>query len=47
MKKYLIKDNYTFLKFDDSKEMYDYLYDLLKEGYEIIDSFNLSIELKK
>ena len=47
MKKYLIKDNYIFLKFDDSKEMYDYLYDLLKEDYVINDSFNLSIELKK
>ena len=47
MKKYKIKDNYTFLKFDESKEMYDYLYDLLNEGYEINDSFNLSVELKK
>ncbi len=47
MKNYKIKDNYTFFKFDESKEMYDYLYDLLNNGYEISDSFNLSIELKK
>lgn len=47
MKNYKIKNDYTFLKFSDSKEMYDYLYELLKKGYEISDSFNLSVELKK
>ncbi len=47
MKEYIIKDNYKFYQFEDSKDMYDKLYDLLKEGYLISDSFNLSIELKK
>ncbi len=47
MRSYSIKDNYTFFKYDNSKEMYDNLYDLLNDGYEISDSFNLSVELKK
>ncbi len=46
MIRYEIKKNYSFLQFNDSKSMYDYLYDLLKEGYIITDSFNLSIEVK-
>ncbi len=47
MRSYKIKDNYTFFKYDDSKEMYDNLYDLLNDGFEIVDSFNLSLELKR
>ena len=47
MRSYSIKENYTLFKYDNSKEMYDNLYDLINDGYEISDSFNLSVELKK
>lgn len=45
MEKYIIKDNYFFLKFDNENDMYVALASYLKDGYTITDSIHLCVEV--
>ena len=47
MKRLEVKANYQYVEFDLDVDMYNYLYDKLKEGYKITDSFNLCVEINK
>lgn len=47
MTAYQIKPNWEYWYFENQEEFYATLEDKLNQGYEIIDSFHLCVEIKK
>lgn len=44
-KEYKIKDNYLYIQYQTSKDMYEAFDEYINKGYKITDTFNLAIEL--